>query len=276
MSDSTWILTVVITVASAVGIYAARSVAKAGKVVDESSAALIALAALNAQYVALAPALPPIQLNFVENVSSKAKFDRFQLEGLLMRELERYEHQVESEIKSRERAVTNYTNYDREYRQIEQTLLGRSSSAAVNPDRFLRIEKKRFTKGQLPRPERLANVIVGVAYQSPQGRNSYSRTAVLSFGELVSSLALMRHQRQHANTVTARRRAERAKMTTAMRIDVLRRDQHTCRFCGAKAPTVELEVDHIVPVSRGGKTVMSNLQTLCSDCNRGKSNRFSG
>lgn len=32
--------------------------------------------------------------------------------------------------------------------------------------------------------------------------------------------------------------------------------------------------DHIVPVSRGGKSVMGNLQTLCEDCNYGKGNRY--
>ena len=37
---------------------------------------------------------------------------------------------------------------------------------------------------------------------------------------------------------------------------------------------VKLHVDHILPVSRGGKTVMSNLQTLCEDCNCGKGNRY--
>lgn len=37
---------------------------------------------------------------------------------------------------------------------------------------------------------------------------------------------------------------------------------------------VTLEVDHIIPVSKGGKTVMTNLQALCWDCNRGKSNKL--
>ena len=41
-----------------------------------------------------------------------------------------------------------------------------------------------------------------------------------------------------------------------------------------KEDGVKLHVDHIVPVSRGGKSVMSNLQTLCEDCNCGKGNRY--
>lgn len=68
---------------------------------------------------------------------------------------------------------------------------------------------------------------------------------------------------------------EHAKVTRAMRYDVLRRDDFHCVRCGrGREDGVKLHVDHIVPVSRGGKSVMSNLQTLCEDCNCGKGNRY--
>ena len=60
-----------------------------------------------------------------------------------------------------------------------------------------------------------------------------------------------------------------------LRWHVLQRDHFTCRACGASpaiTPSVELHVDHIVPWSKGGETVLENLQTLCSVCNLGKSN----
>lgn len=59
-----------------------------------------------------------------------------------------------------------------------------------------------------------------------------------------------------------------------LRFEVLVRDKFTCRFCGAspnKDPSVTLHIDHIMPWSKGGKTTLSNLQTLCSVCNLGKS-----
>lgn len=69
--------------------------------------------------------------------------------------------------------------------------------------------------------------------------------------------------------------AEHAKVTRAMRYDVLSRDDFHCVRCGrGREDGVKLHVDHIVPVSRGGESVMSNLQTLCEDCNRGKGNRY--
>lgn len=60
-----------------------------------------------------------------------------------------------------------------------------------------------------------------------------------------------------------------------MRFLVMKRDNFKCCICGAspaKNGEVELEVDHIIPWSKGGETIIDNLQTLCSKCNRGKGN----
>lgn len=60
-----------------------------------------------------------------------------------------------------------------------------------------------------------------------------------------------------------------------MRFLVMKRDNFKCCMCGRSPATtvgLELHIDHIVPWSKGGETVIDNLQTLCSDCNLGKSN----
>lgn len=57
------------------------------------------------------------------------------------------------------------------------------------------------------------------------------------------------------------------------RFEVFKRDRFTCQYCGASAPDVVLEIDHIIPVSKGGKNDVMNLVTSCKDCNRGKTNR---
>lgn len=56
-----------------------------------------------------------------------------------------------------------------------------------------------------------------------------------------------------------------------LRFEILRRDGHTCRYCGAKAPDVQLEVDHVIATTLGGPDEPSNLVTACEDCNSGKS-----
>lgn len=55
-----------------------------------------------------------------------------------------------------------------------------------------------------------------------------------------------------------------------LRFEVLRRDNHTCRYCGALATETKLVVDHVIPVSLGGSTDPSNLAAACEDCNIGK------
>jgi hypothetical protein len=69
------------------------------------------------------------------------------------------------------------------------------------------------------------------------------------------------------------------KINWRLRATILIRDNCICRMCGAspaKDPSVTLHVDHINPWSRGGETVVENLQTLCSVCNIGKSNVILG
>lgn len=60
-------------------------------------------------------------------------------------------------------------------------------------------------------------------------------------------------------------RVERGKVTNKMRFAVYDRDGWRCRKCGRK--TNDLEVDHIYPIAKGGKTTFDNLQTLCHRCN---------
>lgn len=58
-----------------------------------------------------------------------------------------------------------------------------------------------------------------------------------------------------------------------MRLRVLREAKGRCALCGATRDERPLDVDHIIPRSKGGKTVYENLQVLCSKCNRTKRNK---
>lgn len=68
---------------------------------------------------------------------------------------------------------------------------------------------------------------------------------------------------------------ERSLMTKKLRYQILERDGFRCAICGrGKEDGVKLHVDHIKPVSKGGRTVPENLRTLCQDCNLGKSDSY--
>jgi hypothetical protein len=65
------------------------------------------------------------------------------------------------------------------------------------------------------------------------------------------------------------------KLSKTLRYDILSRDNFTCQCCGAKSiDGAVLEVDHIVPRSKGGSNDPGNLRTLCSNCNGGKSDKL--
>lgn len=66
---------------------------------------------------------------------------------------------------------------------------------------------------------------------------------------------------------------QRALMTAKLRTQIKERDYYTCRTCGVSVmaePNLLLEIDHIMPVSKGGLSTPDNLQTLCWRCNRSK------
>lgn len=68
---------------------------------------------------------------------------------------------------------------------------------------------------------------------------------------------------------------ERSKMSQSLRYNILQRDGFRCQICGASAAQgAKLEVDHIIPISKGGLTVPQNLRTLCENCNRGKRDKY--
>lgn len=71
---------------------------------------------------------------------------------------------------------------------------------------------------------------------------------------------------------TAISKSPRNLVTSSLRWKIFRRDGYRCRVC--KHNDYPLEVDHRIPVSRGGSSRETNLWTLCERCNRGKSDSF--
>lgn len=92
----------------------------------------------------------------------------------------------------------------------------------------------------------------------------------------VRALIHQRERRSQQKLQTARSlmhadeagRPTRAPIPTELRRAVFERDGGRCVECGSN---FDLQYDHILPVARGGATTLENLQLLCADCNRTKS-----
>lgn len=66
-------------------------------------------------------------------------------------------------------------------------------------------------------------------------------------------------------------RARQNRVTNRHRI--LARDHYRCQYCGRRGTAFDLTLDHIMPKSRGGRTVAENLVASCRECNNRKSDR---
>ena len=68
---------------------------------------------------------------------------------------------------------------------------------------------------------------------------------------------------------------EYQKKKTAIRFskaNVFLRDDYTCQYCGVNVTRTTATLDHVVPISHGGRTVWENATTACGPCNARKGN----
>jgi len=77
--------------------------------------------------------------------------------------------------------------------------------------------------------------------------------------------------RRSFTQIRKRPKSKRRAISKKLRLLILERDGYRCCICGKTAKETKLEVDHKVPVAKGGTDSLNNLWTLCIDCNRGKS-----
>jgi 5-methylcytosine-specific restriction endonuclease McrA len=56
------------------------------------------------------------------------------------------------------------------------------------------------------------------------------------------------------------------------RYNLYLRDLFTCQYCYTQLPTAKLTMDHVLPISKGGKTNWENIVTACNPCNGKKGN----
>jgi len=129
--------------------------------------------------------------------------------------------------------------------------------------------------GRQPRRSELARPPSSIS-QSPYNRRFGAWTAALKAFVDYANSAEMKSPSPSPGTA---HRSTGREPSLRLRWRVLHRDRFRCCGCGKSPATtigVELHVDHIVPWSKGGETVLGNLRTLCSDCNLGKSNEHEG
>lgn len=148
------------------------------------------------------------------------------------------------------------------------------ASAKMKYKKCLKAESKIFD-GKIKEPDTDIAITVKLRYVSRKGKVDLTKANTFGYIELIRILDSVSTSRVDRKTYERLAIAERAMLSDSMRYDVLRRDGFRCVLCGMSSKDgAVLHVDHIIPISKGGKTEMSNLRTLCERCNIGKSNKI--
>lgn len=219
------------------------------KSIKETSNRYLAYKALCAKYQYL-----QVKSNteYCERLESKYKFDHFNFDKYVFGRV----------------CKKQLAKFEEEYRQLPDfTKTPPSWLYSVLERRVMKKEEKHRKP-----PETESTITCSIRYTSPAGRNRYGNRQVYSTKDIenfVNQSYVLEKERES-------KEYQRKILTPSLRYDILKRDNFKCVICGRtpKKDGVTLHVDHIIPVSKGGKTVPENLRTLCSICNLGKSDKY--
>ncbi len=199
-----------------------------------------------------------------EREYSRKSLDRVTGDEIIKYHIENDKNLLRTDI---ENAIYNLKVLDEYNKKVEEIV---NSDINNNDNNFKKIEKRILKRLIHKKEDFLITVKLNVFYKSNGGRVYDSRKGERSFDEIKNLYLEWKNGKKYVET----QRQERKIMNDDIRYNVLKRDNFTCQICGATAKDgAKLHVDHIIPISEGGKTVMSNLQTLCERCNIGKSNK---
>lgn len=207
----------------------------------------------------------------VLHVNSKAKFDRTEAIESLNDYLSLHGSEMTDLLDKVSENRRIYRTYITDFEALSSTITPEAcEELRINFDKFRKIEQEMVDMEKLNMIQSLS-ITCNVEYTSPKGQNHYKKGCTYLESEIRTAMKDMITRAEYMQSEAWRRKNERSKVTPSLRYDVMRRDGFCCCLCGRSARNgAELEVDHIMPVSKGGNTTYSNLQTLCRECNRGK------
>lgn len=206
--------------------------------------------------------------NVLEREYSRKSLDRVNGDDVI-------KYHIENDIKGLrtdiENSIYNISLLDEYEKNVAKILEQESiNNTKYSDKKYKRIENIVLDKVIYTKKDFLIRVSLELYYRSNGGRVNESRNGFRNYEELLE----LYKEWENGNKYEVTKRQERKIMNDDIRYNVLKRDNFTCQKCGITSKDgAKLEVDHIIPVSKGGKTVMSNLQTLCDRCNSGKSDK---
>lgn len=187
-----------------------------------------------------------------------------------------YFNRVYNDIKSIKYNRSIIDNYNISYKNI---VLGRF---LINPkdyllNRYLKLEQRLFNN-LIQKPSLSYSIDINLSLFNMANKHIYSKRYVFNETEISNYIYKVKDKyngyykdKEVWNSIC---KIERAKVTNRMRFYIYKRDHYRCQRCHRSGTFNYLEVDHIKPISKGGKSTPNNLQTLCHRCNVEKGDRY--
>ena len=210
-------------------------------------------------------------LSYQVSTNTKRQYDRFDYTGYL-----------QSLVRDNKNYFSSLVDKTEDNKRLQAEYLGKmqaisrdsiktdAKKCGLNPKTYIKYEDG-LIRNAMKYPACSFTVTCNLSYSSPKGQSQYRSNKVFSYEEIKQAL-------ETSDTIRVTKESiayERAMLTDSERYDIMKRDGFKCQLCGRTAADgVKLHVDHIIPVSKGGKSVPSNLRTLCEQCNLGKSNKY--
>ena len=144
----------------------------------------------------------------------------------------------------------------------------------ISLSRFRKKEYSLFRKSIL-KPVLDCTYTVIITYASPQGQVKLEREETFYADNIFRCLESVSRTKLDRHTYEQLAKVERFDVSDSLRYNIMVRDRFRCVICGASSMNgAQLHIDHIIPISKGGKSVPDNLRTLCERCNIGKSDKI--
>lgn len=206
--------------------------------------------------------------NIIEREYSRKSLDRVTGKSIINYHLDNNINGIRTDL---ENAIFNITLLEKYNKDVEKVLQSESINNSKYSSKKFKMVEERVLRSIIYKKENFMITLKIEVYYRSNGGNVYdNKKRKYLFNDLVFVYNEWNRGNKYEETINQ----ERKIMNDYIRYNVLKRDNFSCQICGITAKDgAKLQVDHIIPVSKGGKTVMSNLQTLCERCNIGKSNK---
>ena len=218
------------------------------------------------------------KFHFIENNLEFKKFYDNKSHFNKIRPADIMAHEFRNNILLYEKTIS-YIHENRELLISYQKEINKTSVSTIDlecentkiPINLLMWREERLFKKKIFSPPTELTIRVDMRYSSPKGKVNERKTGQFSMTEIEACINSIARSRLDKSTYSRVAAVERGEVSDSLRYDILRRDNFCCTICGVSSSVgARLHVDHIVPIAKGGKSVPSNLRTLCERCNIGK------